>query len=244
MARDLAHEESWLLLPWLANGRLSHAERTSLEEHLRGCALCERELAQQRLMREALAEPDRVTYAPGPSFRKLLERIDGAQGAAVSHAPERRPRAGRAPAALAALAARSAWHPPGLAWAATFLMAIGIASLALTSYRWSEPLYQTHTNVAPHDPTVLHIAFVPSLSVGEAGEALRAAGARLVEGPDAMGIFAVTSVSTVPPATAAGDREAALRALAARLRVDARVRWVEPLAAVTAGDRDRPPAAR
>jgi hypothetical protein len=34
------HEESWLLLPWLANGRLSHAERARLEEHLRGCAQC------------------------------------------------------------------------------------------------------------------------------------------------------------------------------------------------------------
>jgi len=240
MAHELAHEESWLLLPWLANGRVSNAERTRLEEHVRGCVLCERELAQQRLMCEALVEPDRVTYAPGPSFRKLLERIDGLEGAADRRLAKRPPRAGTTPAAIAA---RSAWHPPGLAWAATFLIAIGMASLALTSYRWSEPLYRTHTSVASRDPGVLHIAFVPSLAVGEAGELLRAAGGRVVEGPDATGIFGVTAVPSVPAASGA-ETEAALRALAARLRADARVRWVEPLAAATAGERNRPPPER
>src|SRR5437879_11917134 len=72
------HEEAWLLLPWLANGRLSQAQRAMVEEHVRLCPACTQELASQRLICRALAEPDRVTYAPGPSFRKLLDRIDGA----------------------------------------------------------------------------------------------------------------------------------------------------------------------
>ena len=76
-SRASRHEESWLLLPWLANGRLSHAERAALEEHLRECAACTQALAQQRLMCRVLTEPERVTYAPGPSLRKLMERIDG-----------------------------------------------------------------------------------------------------------------------------------------------------------------------
>ena len=66
MVDPCRHEESWLLLPWLANGRLSHAERARLEEHLRGCAQCAREAARQRLVCHALTEPERVTYAPGP----------------------------------------------------------------------------------------------------------------------------------------------------------------------------------
>lgn len=240
MAHELAHEDSWLLLPWLANGRMAHAERARLEEHVRGCVLCERELTQQRLLCEALTEPDRITYAPGPSFRKLLERIDGVAGAPAERVAKRTPRAGTTPGALGV---RSVWHPPGLAWAATFLMAIGMASLALVSYRWSEPLYRTHTSVASRDPGVLHIAFVPSLAVGEAGELLRAAGARVIEGPDALGIFGVTPVADAPAVTAT-ETDAALRALAARLRADARVRWVEPLAAATAGDGTRPPPER
>src|ERR1700722_12042512 len=71
------HEEAWGSLPWLANGRLSPPERDKIEPHVRTCAACREELAFQRLLCNVLTEPDRVTYAPGPSFRKLMDRIDG-----------------------------------------------------------------------------------------------------------------------------------------------------------------------
>ena len=86
------HEEVWLLLPWLATGRLSAAEREMAEEHIRRCDACEQELAVQHLMGNALTEPERVTYAPGPSFRKLMDRIDAEEGR-VTNAT--RPRAAR-----------------------------------------------------------------------------------------------------------------------------------------------------
>jgi hypothetical protein len=113
----MSHEESWQLLPWLANGRLGAAERTRLEQHLHGCAECAREVELQRLWCRTLTEPERVTYAPGPSFRKLMERIDA----------EPAPRA--APpgiAAARAVRARAAWRPPGLAWAASFVLSVGL----------------------------------------------------------------------------------------------------------------------
>ena len=44
------HEEAWLLLPWLANGRLSQAQRPMVEEHVRLCPACTQELASQRLI--------------------------------------------------------------------------------------------------------------------------------------------------------------------------------------------------
>ena len=80
---------------------------------------------------------------------------------------------------------------------------------------------------------MLHIAFVPSLSISEVGDALHGAGARVVEGPDATGIVGVV------PAAASTDSKggtAELRALAARLRADARVRWIEPLAGAAPAD--------
>jgi hypothetical protein len=82
-------------------------------------------------------------------------------------------------------------------------------------------LYSTRTSAAAVTADVLHIAFVPSLSIGEVGELLQSAGARVVEGPDRMGIFGVAP-TRLPAAPQ-------MRALAARLRSDARVRWVEPL---------------
>ena len=97
------HEESWLLLPWLANGRLAGAQRALVEEHLRECAACAEEAELQRHMCAALTEPERVTYAPGPSFRKLMERIDG-----QAPAPTRPSRPFRAPAPRARIS-----PPPG-----------------------------------------------------------------------------------------------------------------------------------
>lgn len=223
MVEALSHDESWLLLPWLANGRLSGAERARLEEHVRDCGSCAHEFVQQRLMCQALTEPERVTYAPGPSFRKLMDRIDG-----------RTARRGKPPRPAAVIPLRfavaSAWRPPGLAWAASFLLMLGCGVFALTAYRWTQPLYATHTAATARAPDVLHIAFVPSLSIGDAGKLLREAGARVVEGPDATGIFGIAPVEGAPGEASAQDVSPEMRALAARLRADARVRWVEPLA--------------
>ena len=217
------HEESWLLLPWLANGRLSHAEHAAVEQHLRECAACTEELARQRLMCQVLTEPQRVTYAPGPSLRKLMERIDGQPSAGPRPvSPPARPSAPARPGAAAALAA--AWRPPGLAWAATFVLAVGLAAF------WSQPRYVTHTTAARGTPGVLHIAFDRSLPIGEMEEMLRSAGARVVEGPGTTGIFAIAPVTAAARGSAeSGEVSPQMRALAARLRADARVRWVEPL---------------
>jgi hypothetical protein len=221
----LSHEESWLLLPWLANGGLGGAERTRLEQHVRGCAECAREVEVQRLWRDALTEPERVTHAPGPSFRKLMERIDAQQPPRIAAALTTGARAARG---------RAAWRPPGLAWAASFVLCVGLGTVAVTAYRWSEPLYGTRSlNTAPA-PGVLHIAFERSVTVGEAERLLISAGARVVEGPDASGVFGVA------PVAASGDGAAALR-LAERLRSEPEVRWVEPLAGERPGPSPRRP---
>ena len=73
---------------------------------------------------------------------------------------------------------------------------------------------------------MLHIAFGRSVSITEVGEALRSAGARVVEGPDGAGIVGVVPVAG---SASAADADTDLRALALRLRTDARVRWVQPL---------------
>ena len=227
MTETCSHADAWLMLPWLANGRLSGAERVRVEEHVHGCVQCTREVALQRRLCEVLIEPERITYAPGPSFRKLMDRIDG-----------RKPGAGAQPriSAPAALAAKSssAWRPPGLAWAASFVLAVGVLGLGATTYRWSQPRYITHTAApAPASIAVLHVAFVPSLPISAVGEALHSAGAHVVEGPDDTGI-----VGVAPIVAAAGTVEGSseLHALAARLRADARVRWVEPVAGAARAD--------
>ena len=215
----VTHEECWLLLPWLANGHLGIGERRGAEEHLQGCEQCARELARQRLICEALTEPERLSYAPGPSFRKLLARID-----TTEPAPRREVKAAaphfQPPCQLAAA---------GLAWAATFILAMGLGALGATYYRWSQPVYSTYTSTARGPQDVLHIAFERSLPVGQVEELLHSAGARVVEGPTDTGIFGIAPLADAEPrGTAPG---AGLRALAQHLHEDPRVRWIEPLPA-------------
>jgi hypothetical protein len=231
------HEEVWLLLPWLTNGRLQPAVRTMAEEHVRQCAECEQELARQHLISSALTEPDRVIYAPGPSFRKLLERIDredvvdnrtGDEGA-TSAVPQR----GSHPSGrslTARLSRVSLWRPPGLAWAASFIILFGITGMMVTAYRLFAPVYTTHTRtdtlVAP--PNVLHIALDRSLPIGEVEDVLRTGGARIVDGPDSTGVLGVTAVGIVNGQTPEASANQQMRTLSARLRKDPRVLWVEP----------------
>jgi Putative zinc-finger len=227
-SRTSRHEESWLLLPWLANGRLSQSERLELEEHLRECAMCREELARQRLMCRLLTEPERVTYAPGPSFRKLLDRIDG-------RAPAE-PRVPRPIGAGTRGAPVVGWRASPLAWAASVMLAVGLATVATATYRWSQPRYTPHTVPERASPAVLHVAFERSLPIGEMEQMLRSAGARVVEGPDATGVFGIAPVSAAARgAPVAAEPGPQMRALAARLRADRRVRWVEPLAGTSGG---------
>jgi hypothetical protein len=226
------HEEVWLLLPWLANGRLAGAEREMAEEHVRRCAECERELEAQHLMCSAFTEPDRVTYAPGPSLRKLMDRIDSDTPAPEDL--ETPTPAATDPRTGGSLAARfghvSLWRPPGLAWAASFLLLFGITGMMVTAYRWSQPAYRTHTDTFAVTPNVLHIALDRSLPIGEVEELLHAGGARIVEGPGNTGILGVTPVGMISEDTQASSANEQLRALSARLRADPRVLWVQPLA--------------
>jgi Putative zinc-finger len=220
------HEAVWLLLPWVASGRLSAADQEMAEEHLRHCSACERELALQQRMCDAFAQPDRVIYAPGPSFRKLMDRIDADSGASKVRSTAR----SRQPSLISRLGNVSLWRPPGLAWAASFLILFGITGMMVTTYRWSQPTYVTHTQASIVDPNVLHIALDRSLPIGEVEELLRAGGARIVEGPGNTGILGVSPIGIVPGQTTATSANKQLRALSARLRADPRVLWVQPLA--------------
>ena len=212
------HEEVWLLLPWLATGRLSATEREMAEEHVRQCSTCEQELAVQHLMGKAFTEPDRVTYAPGPSFRKLMDRIDSEEG----KEPARRPRT--QPSLVARLSHVSLWRPPGLAWAASFLLLFGITGMMVQTYHWSQPNFHTRSDPKP-EPSVLQVALDRNIPIGEVEELLQKGGARIVQGPDATGVLGVTPVGVDAKSSAKQ-----LRALAARLRMDPRVLWVQPLA--------------
>jgi hypothetical protein len=209
------HDEIWLLLPWLATGRLPEAVRERAERHVEGCIACSAELALQRRLVEALAAPERVSHAPGPSFTRLLRRIDEDTAQRTRRHTSFR--------------MRHAWRPPGFAWATTFLLTSTLAGVLV--YRQlllpGMPWYTTRADPMPPAASVIHISFAGGITIEEMARLLRAAGAQVVTGPGETGIFGVSPVSS---GTAGGDAVQRLQELATQLRQDPRVRWVEPVA--------------
>ncbi|MGH8210030.1 MAG: hypothetical protein ACREU6_10630, partial [Steroidobacteraceae bacterium] len=122
----------------------------------------------------------------------------------------------------------SLWRPPGLAWAASFVLVVGLAGIVTTVYRSSQPLYTTHTDAAHVAPNVLHIAFDRSVTISAAEEVLRSSGAHVVAGPDSTGVFGVAPATRDTGRANPERTSREMRVLSARLRADPRVRWVEP----------------
>jgi hypothetical protein len=224
------HKEVWLLLPWLANARLSPAERETAEAHVGQCTACQQELEVQQLMCKAFTAPDRVVYAPGPSLRKLMDRVDADSGHSrpVPVSSNKQPNVQSLTARLGHV---SLWRPPGLAWAASFLLLFGMTGVMLTAYhRWSAPTFRTFTrDVHAVNPNVLHIWLDRSVPIGEVEELLRANGARIEEAPSNTGVLGVTPIGIVPGKTSSTSANQQLLALSARLLTDPRVLWVQPL---------------
>ena len=144
---------------------------------------------------------------------------------------------------LARLGSVSSWRPPGLAWAASFLLIFTVTGLVATAFLSTAPVFtfKTHTDTpAAGGPKVLYIALDRSLTLGDVEELLRTNGARIVEGPG-NNTFGVTPAGAVA-ADPSYARE--LQALAARLRSDPRVVWVQPLADDSKPAEERAPATR
>ena len=74
--QDLSHLLTQQTLPWIVNGSASEAQRTSVAQHLLGCAACRAELEHQYLVRDALSQP--VPHAPAvePGLERLFKRLD------------------------------------------------------------------------------------------------------------------------------------------------------------------------
>jgi anti-sigma factor RsiW len=205
---DSPHRETDALLPWYVNGTLEGDELTRTEQHLRECARCRREVELLRQVQLAckIAAPARDATA---SLQRLRRRIDGGwwHGPLGTHlrqflAPWRR--------------------APGWArWAivAEFAGMLTLAMVLAVSGGESQELYRTLGS--PGAPTAgvgsIAIVFTPEVQESELRRIVRAAGARVVDGPTASNAY----VLEVPT----GHRDAAV----ARLRAEPAVVLAQPL---------------
>lgn len=192
------HEEVRVLLPWYVTGRLDADERARLEAHLRDCPGCQAALRQERQLASAACE---LPLEADQGWTELRQRIE----AQAEPRPLRR-------------IARMLAAPGLIGWTlvAQFLVAVLIVGLAAPISQ--RPRY--HALGAPPPPAAVGdavVIFRPEAKVAEFSRALRASGARLVDGPTEADAY----VLAIP----LERRSAAL----ARLRADSAVALAEPL---------------
>lgn len=75
------------LLPWLVNGTLEGDERLEVEEHLRSCLVCRREVEQLRDLRREVRRT--APSPPAGGLERLLEEV-GVRGARIPRSGRRR----------------------------------------------------------------------------------------------------------------------------------------------------------
>jgi hypothetical protein len=197
---SLPHERAFELLPWLVNGTLKPGERDGVEQHVRTCIVCRRELKeQQRLLAAVRAQPAvHLSAQPG------LEELDRALGQGAHY---RRMRAlSRRYAALRPFAAAAA---------------AGVALLAFLL--WLTPLPQrgeSYTTLATSPAgtaRLVDVVFAREITAGEINALLADVGGEIVAGPTDVGRYTVRIE---------GDPDVAeIDGVLATLSADSRVRF-------------------
>ena len=210
MNGQLPHKDAFELLPWYVNGTLDPDEHRDVRAHLSHCLVCRRELGfLERLEREVVTSPDRDP-ALQRGLADVMLRIETAQA----------PLARRLWAAIAT-AVRSS-HP--LLCGALVVQTAALALVAFLLVRSPSPddaTFETLSDapvlsVPAQGQVRLRVVFGPEMSVADLDALLRAAGARVVDGPSSVGAYAIE----VPDDASA--------ALLEDLRADTRVSFAEP----------------
>ena len=185
------------LLPWFVNGTLESEERALVQRHLGQCERCRREADWLQELQAACAAA--AVGDASPALQRLREQL---------LAPRIRPGIkGRL---------RNAWQslqPWPRAVIAAQLAAIVILGAVLIASDESRAPYRTLGTSAAgaRAAAALVVVFDPATTELDMRRALRAAGARIVDGPTQTNAYLLD----VPP----GTREQAIRALKGERRV-------------------------
>jgi hypothetical protein len=198
----LPHTRAFELLPWLINGTLAGAEREAVEQHVRACIVCRRELKEQQRLHASV----RARRTADVSAEAGFDRLDGELNAAGVIRPRWRIRyATAAPFAVAAAA--------------------GVAVLAILL--WFTPLPDLDRNdyrtlgTSPADTALVDIVFADQTTAAQMQDLLDDIDGEIVAGPSRLGRYSVR---------VAGDRAAngELDELIGVLAADPRIRFAGP----------------
>jgi len=159
-------------LPWYINGTLPTRERAEVERHLRSCRRCRDEYDWLQQLRRNVQES--MPPASGDlGLSRFLDRI----ASESNIVPLRHP-------------ARPRWVVPAFALAASLLIAQAVVIGVLLHDR----SVTLHTLSGPSTArgTLLQVTFVPQATEEQIRTAVVAAGAEIVSGPGALGVYTLS----------------------------------------------------
>lgn len=186
-ATSRAHcpEDVLRLLPWYDDEALGDDERARIEAHAATCSDCRREIEWMTVDDDeaAVALPSAAADAAYARVRARIEQ-SGAREAAQRRVAAQRSHSTRA----------FAWRRVGLA-AAVAAAALGAFALGGRYAVLSAPAYETATGpdvaAAASAGPELDVIFERSATAAQIGDALRAVGATIVDGPTRLGVYRV-----------------------------------------------------
>jgi anti-sigma factor RsiW len=151
------------LLAWFVNETLEPSERAVVEQHLRGCARCRDEVAFLSALRQGV-KALAGAEKPGELGRMRLMRELRAER-----------RAGRA------------WWRPALAAAAVVI----VVQAVLLAQQWSREGAVVPLGEPGAPGAIVQIQFAPTATEARIRVLLQEAGATLVDGPGAAGVYRI-----------------------------------------------------
>lgn len=172
----LPHTRAFELLPWFINGTLADAERVAVEQHVRACIVCRREIKEQQRLYASV----RARRTADVSAEAGFDRLDSELDAATITRPRWRFTYATATKFAAAAAA-------------------GVAVLAILL--WFTPLpnldrdgYQTLAT-PPADAALVDIVFADETTAAQMQDLLADIDGKIVAGPSRVGRYSVRVAS-------------------------------------------------
>ncbi|HJR70799.1 MAG TPA: zf-HC2 domain-containing protein [Gammaproteobacteria bacterium] len=201
----LGHSRAFDLLPWLVNGTLDATERDAVEQHVRTCIVCRRELKEQRHLKAAVGKQPTIHVSAHAGLADLDRRLDATPP--VSGTRE-----------------WGGWYSALQPFA--YATAAGIALLAFLL--WLTPLpeidadqYGTLATETAETAKLIDVVFAQQTTAAEMAALLAEVDGEIVAGPSAVGRYSVRIAS-------GRASDAQLLGIVDRLATDSRVRFVGP----------------
>jgi hypothetical protein len=189
-----AHQDILLLLPWYVNKTLHGAENETVENHLKVCLTCRRELASLQKLAEAVRQEGSFDSTMQVSFSQLKKRIHKPDDLNLAETPKVSARSDhRKWVSKIKVMPRSAF-----AMAAVVLLSLLLPRFIDTSHFLTND-YRTLSNgdnPVSGGKNTISVIFSTDTEKGQIDKILALIQGQVIDGPDKQGIYKIAIAGT------------------------------------------------